>query len=87
VGWRGQAVNIETDVIGKYLQRSLALKGTHDFATIEEGIEEIARVASCWWSTTRIAENEGDLVMAADKVTPEGVNFMATHGRGLICMR
>src|SRR5689334_627968 len=30
-------------------------------------------------------ENEGDLVMAADKVTPEAINFMATHGRGLIC--
>ncbi len=31
-------------------------------------------------------ENEGDLVMAAEKVTPEAVNFMARHGRGLICM-
>ncbi|TLM80326.1 MAG: bifunctional 3,4-dihydroxy-2-butanone-4-phosphate synthase/GTP cyclohydrolase II [Actinobacteria bacterium] len=31
-------------------------------------------------------ENEGDFVMAAEKVTPEAVNFMATHGRGLICM-
>jgi 3,4-dihydroxy 2-butanone 4-phosphate synthase/GTP cyclohydrolase II len=31
-------------------------------------------------------ENEGDLVFAADKVTPELVNFMATHGRGLICV-
>ncbi len=31
-------------------------------------------------------ENEGDLVMAAEKVTPEAINFMATHGRGLICM-
>ncbi len=31
-------------------------------------------------------ENEGDLVLAAEKVTPEGVNFMATHGRGLICL-
>ena len=31
-------------------------------------------------------ENEGDLTMAAEKVTPEAVNFMATHGRGLICM-
>jgi 3,4-dihydroxy 2-butanone 4-phosphate synthase/GTP cyclohydrolase II len=31
-------------------------------------------------------ENEGDLVMAAEKVTPEAVNFMATHGRGLICV-
>jgi 3,4-dihydroxy 2-butanone 4-phosphate synthase / GTP cyclohydrolase II len=31
-------------------------------------------------------ENEGDLVMAADKVTPQAINFMATHGRGLICL-
>ena len=31
-------------------------------------------------------ENEGDLVMAADKVTPEAINFMASHGRGLICL-
>ena len=31
-------------------------------------------------------ENEGDLVFAADFVTPEKVNFLATHGRGLICM-
>ena len=31
-------------------------------------------------------ENEGDLVMAAEYVTPDAVNFMATHGRGLICL-
>ena len=31
-------------------------------------------------------ENEGDLTLAAEKVTPEAINFMATHGRGLICM-
>src|SRR3954469_22397981 len=31
-------------------------------------------------------ENEGDLVLAAEKVTPEAVNFMATHARGLICL-
>src|SRR5690606_42045544 len=31
-------------------------------------------------------ENEGDLTMAAEKVTPEAMNFMATYGRGLICM-
>ena len=31
-------------------------------------------------------ENEGDLTMAADRVTPEAINFMATHGRGLICL-
>ena len=31
-------------------------------------------------------ENEGDLCMAAEMVTPEAINFMATHGRGLICL-
>ena len=31
-------------------------------------------------------ENEGDLIIAAEKVTPESINFMATHGRGLICV-
>ena len=31
-------------------------------------------------------ENEGDLVMAAEKVSPDAVNFMAKHGRGLICL-
>src|SRR5450631_3112084 len=31
-------------------------------------------------------ENEGDLCMAADRVTSESINFMATHGRGLICV-
>ncbi|NBP45122.1 MAG: bifunctional 3,4-dihydroxy-2-butanone-4-phosphate synthase/GTP cyclohydrolase II, partial [Betaproteobacteria bacterium] len=31
-------------------------------------------------------ENEGDLVLAADHVTPAAINFMATHGRGLICL-
>src|SRR6186997_1883846 len=31
-------------------------------------------------------ENEGDLTIAAEKITPDAINFMATHGRGLICM-
>ena len=31
-------------------------------------------------------ENEGDLTIAAEKVTPEAINFMAKHGRGLICL-
>jgi len=31
-------------------------------------------------------ENEGDLTMAAEAIAPEAINFMATHGRGLICL-
>jgi len=56
------------------------------FATIEESIEEIRQGRILLVVDDEDRENEGDLVMAADKVTPEGVNFMATHGRGLICM-
>ena len=31
-------------------------------------------------------ENEGDLTLAAEKITPEAINFMAVHGRGLVCL-
>jgi 3,4-dihydroxy 2-butanone 4-phosphate synthase/GTP cyclohydrolase II len=56
------------------------------FATIEEAIEEIRRGRILLVVDDEDRENEGDLLMAADKVTPEAVNFMARHGRGLICM-
>jgi 3,4-dihydroxy 2-butanone 4-phosphate synthase / GTP cyclohydrolase II len=56
------------------------------FATIEEGLEEIREGRVLLVVDDEDRENEGDLVMAADKATPEAVNFMATHGRGLICM-
>ncbi|HEY2993943.1 MAG TPA: bifunctional 3,4-dihydroxy-2-butanone-4-phosphate synthase/GTP cyclohydrolase II [Methylomirabilota bacterium] len=55
------------------------------FATIEEGLEEIRQGRIILVVDDEDRENEGDLVMAADKATPEAVNFMATHGRGLIC--
>jgi 3,4-dihydroxy 2-butanone 4-phosphate synthase/GTP cyclohydrolase II len=56
------------------------------FATIEEAIEDIRRGRMLIVVDDEDRENEGDLVMAADKVTPEAVNFMAKHGRGLICV-
>ncbi len=56
------------------------------FATIEEGVEEIRQGRILLVVDDEDRENEGDFVMAAEKVTPEAVNFMATHGRGLICM-
>jgi len=57
-----------------------------EFVTIEEGVEEIRAGRILVVVDDEDRENEGDLVMAADKVTPETVNFMAKHGRGLICM-
>jgi 3,4-dihydroxy 2-butanone 4-phosphate synthase / GTP cyclohydrolase II len=56
------------------------------FATIEEAIEEIRRGRMVVVCDGEDRENEGDLVMAAQFATPEAVNFMAKHGRGLICL-
>src|SRR5258706_12178533 len=55
-------------------------------ATIEEAIDEIRRGKMVIVMDDKDRENEGDLCMAAEKVTPEAINFMATHGRGLICL-
>src|ERR1041384_580015 len=55
-------------------------------ASIEEAIDEIRRGRMVILMDDKDRENEGDLCMAAEKVTPEAINFMATHGRGLICL-
>ncbi|RYD04807.1 hypothetical protein N752_12845 [Desulforamulus aquiferis] len=59
---------------------------TFKFNTIEEAIEDIRNGKIVVVVDDEDRENEGDLVMAAEMATPEAVNFMATHGRGLICM-
>lgn len=56
------------------------------FSKIEEALEELKRGNMIIVVDDEDRENEGDLLMAASKVTPEAVNFMATHGRGLICV-
>jgi len=55
-------------------------------ASIEEAINEIRRGRMVILMDDKDRENEGDLCMAAEKVTPEAINFMATYGRGLICL-
>ena len=55
------------------------------FDPIEDIIKEIRAGRMVVVTDDEDRENEGDLVMAAEKITPEAVNFMATHGRGLIC--
>jgi 3,4-dihydroxy 2-butanone 4-phosphate synthase/GTP cyclohydrolase II len=57
-----------------------------EFATIEEAIDEIKRGHMVVVVDDEDRENEGDLTMAAQFITPEAVNFMALHGRGLICL-
>jgi len=56
------------------------------FATIEKALEEIAAGRMVIVVDDEDRENEGDFVMAAEKVTPASINFMAMHGRGLICL-
>src|SRR3989442_15140093 len=56
------------------------------FDTIDAVVSDVARGRIVIVTDDADRENEGDLVMAAEKVTLEAVNFMATHGRGLVCV-
>jgi 3,4-dihydroxy 2-butanone 4-phosphate synthase/GTP cyclohydrolase II len=59
---------------------------TPAFSTIEEAIEDVrgGRIVIVVDDADR--ENEGDFVLAAGRATPEAINFMVTHGRGIVCM-
>lgn len=56
------------------------------FATVKEAISDIREGRMVIVLDDEDRENEGDLVCAAETVTPEIINFMATHGRGLVCL-
>ena len=66
--------------------RVTALEEQTAFATIEEAIEDIRQGRFVVVVDAADRENEGDLTIAAQFATPEAINFMATHGRGLICL-
>jgi len=57
-----------------------------NFSTIEEALLDIQDGKKVIIVDDEDRENEGDLMVAAEKITPEVVNFMATHARGLICL-
>jgi len=61
-------------------------KNNFKFNTIKEALEEIKQGKMIILCDDEDRENEGDLTMAAEKVTPEAINFMAKYGRGLICL-
>jgi 3,4-dihydroxy 2-butanone 4-phosphate synthase/GTP cyclohydrolase II len=62
------------------------MSATRTFATIEQAIEDIRQGKMVVVCDDETRENEGDLTMAAQFVTPEAINFMAKEGRGLICL-
>jgi 3,4-dihydroxy 2-butanone 4-phosphate synthase / GTP cyclohydrolase II len=57
-----------------------------EFDSIEQAIKDIKKGRFVILVDDEDRENEGDLVMAAEKVTPQAINFMAKHARGLICL-
>ncbi|MBI4259406.1 MAG: bifunctional 3,4-dihydroxy-2-butanone-4-phosphate synthase/GTP cyclohydrolase II [Actinobacteria bacterium] len=56
------------------------------FDQVEDAIEDVRRGLIVIVVDDADRENEGDFVMAAETVTPEAINFMVTHGRGIVCM-
>lgn len=58
----------------------------YGFASIEEALSDLKEGKMLIVVDDMGRENEGDLLMAAEMVTPEAINFMATYGKGLICM-
>jgi 3,4-dihydroxy 2-butanone 4-phosphate synthase/GTP cyclohydrolase II len=59
---------------------------SHQFSSIEEAVEALRQGRVVIVADDEDRENEGDFVCAAEKVTPETINFMITHGRGQLCM-
>lgn len=68
-------------MFAELIEHSEALR----FATVEVAIEEIRAGRMIVIVDDEDRENEGDLTMAAETITSEAINFMATHARGLIC--
>ena len=89
----GDPVNLEVDVLRQvrreadvpYRGGQMSAQQTA-FSTIEEAIEDIRDGKMVVVVDAEDRENEGDLTMAAQFATPDAINFMATHGRGLICL-
>ena len=64
----------------------MTTESRREFASIEEAVADIRAGRIIVVVDDEDRENEGDFLMAADKATPEAVNFMIVHGRGLMCM-
>ncbi len=69
-----------------YEVKEIREKRSPYFDSVEAGIQDISKGKMIIIVDDEDRENEGDLTIAADKVTPEAINFMAKYGRGLICL-
>jgi GTP cyclohydrolase II/3,4-dihydroxy-2-butanone 4-phosphate synthase len=76
-----------SDLPDQHTETDVAItRDQFEFAIIEEAIRELRAGRMVVVVDDEDRENEGDLTMAAEMITPEAINFMATHGRGLICL-
>ena len=66
--------------------RSAVTREQFAFASVEVAIRELKAGRMIVVVDDENRENEGDLMIAAERITPEAINFMATHGRGLVCL-
>ena len=82
----GRPVNLEVDVLAKYVEKLDGHDRTRRSARSRRRIEDIRDGKMVVVCDAEDRENEGDLTLAAQFATPEAINFMATHGRGLICL-
>jgi 3,4-dihydroxy 2-butanone 4-phosphate synthase/GTP cyclohydrolase II len=71
---------------GELISMIAEAKETFQFDTIADVVNDIRAGRMIIVTDDADRENEGDLIMAAEKVTPDAVNFMSKHGRGLICV-
>jgi len=71
---------------GELVSMIAEAKETFQFDTIDDVVNDIRAGRMIIVTDDADRENEGDLIMAAEKVTPDAVNFMSKHGRGLICV-
>jgi hypothetical protein len=86
----GDRVNIEVDMLARYVAPAGGAAMTEEFqdaiSSVEEIIEDARNGRMFILVDHEDRENEGDLVIPAQWATPDAINFMATHGRGLICL-
>ena len=95
----GDRVNLEVDVFARYVARAMELRIVKDglktavysegkgfLSPIDEIIEDLRNGRMIILVDAEDRENEGDLVIPAQMATPDAINFMAKHGRGLICL-
>jgi 3,4-dihydroxy 2-butanone 4-phosphate synthase/GTP cyclohydrolase II len=77
---------MESPVVFETVHYPDALNQSRVFVPVEVAIEELRAGRMIVVIDDEDRENEGDLTMAAEMITPEAINFMATHARGLICL-